>query len=733
MCIQLVERYATCRCIYHVHPIDPCARAGQRGHRVTKREQLLGHCCSRHSTARPDGTSACWGTAWGTSEDPRRKQDTTLQSSDEAEPFTIQHPSSSQAEPTLDQRPCLSPKVYKIKDPNNELDDHVSKLSRGSKTRPVQERPKWTSANNIQPTNSVHEHLHTAIKKYTTRESAITKILKRSAGVDRSALTGVGGKEHGDVECDVSDVESIFDNASVSSKSSIELPFAEELYEELLRNVAIAVPVEIAVRLNADQFETTFTHLLRLFSKDLAAETCLSSVEKVASKAIRVRSRFLASKLKNHFIGSDLEDCQSRRKAQKAELLFEEYDGSTNLDDEGPDDDGPDDDSSIYPKMDHVKKFLFEDVPFIKLVQRLETLVESKTPDFSFATPTIEVKYKQSEALISDADIAATADLIDIVARSSRQYTHAVGVPEKPIKRLLKEARILLELVQTLEVHAKQTSIGGPRSFRRLHIYHSCLTLQRLRSLLEDAVSADHALVSLRSRKEHWPLSKAATKEFIEELQLHNSTLSTMTSRDISAAFFHSRIHKAEHGTAVESLARTHTQITMHGKDSMGYADNIIPSNLITANDTLPYLYSLRQDPGRSTDQVQSLTQNQSTLAIDMFTRAVMLIVAIQRLQKRKNLSQDPVSKDKLSPTTGGWDLMMTKPPWEHSSFGACSTSEVSKSDQMRELPCDYKLNECFTCEDTPLLAKSRHVYEVSWVCVSIGCIVTLESMLTIP
>ena len=104
----------------------------------------------------------------------------------------------------------------------------------------------------------------------------------------------MGSKEHGNADSGASDVDSIFDNASVSSKSSIELPFAEEVYEELLHNVAIAVPMEFAVRLNANQFETTFTHLLRLFSKDLA-EICSYFIEGRGSKAVRVRSRFLAS------------------------------------------------------------------------------------------------------------------------------------------------------------------------------------------------------------------------------------------------------------------------------------------------------------------------------------------------------------------------------------------------------------------------------------------------------
>ena len=52
MCIQLVEKYAACGCVYHIHAVDPCARANQRGHMVTKKEQLVGYACSRHSVGR---------------------------------------------------------------------------------------------------------------------------------------------------------------------------------------------------------------------------------------------------------------------------------------------------------------------------------------------------------------------------------------------------------------------------------------------------------------------------------------------------------------------------------------------------------------------------------------------------------------------------------------------------------------------------------------------------------
>ena len=697
MCIQLVEKYATCRCIYHVHAVDKCALSPHQGHLVIKREILVGTSCPSHISGEGfNGTTALWKEISVDPERPAeaRKQITILHESDEAEPSTIQHPDYSLAESSLDKTQCHPSKLCKIKDNGNDVDDHVSYTSWGPRTHTVGKHPTWTTANNIPPTTGVQEPFHTAIERYTTRETAITKSLRRFAGVDCSDTASVSGKEHGVVECDVSDVESIFDNASVSSKSSIELPFAEELYEELLRNVAIAVPVEIAVRLNANQFETTFTHLLRLFSKDLAG-ICFSSVEKGASKAIRVRSRFLASKLTNHFIGSDLEDCRTRRTAQKAESLYEKCGGLTHLDDDGPDDDGSDDDDDgfIYPRMDYVKKFLFENVPFVKLVQRLEMLVEDNTQntDLNPTIPTIGGMFNEFEPLISNEDIAATAALIDIVVCSLRQYTHAVGIPEKPIKHLLSEARDLLELVHTLVSHAKQAFDTETRSVHRRHVYHSCLSLQRLRSLLEDAVSAKHSLVSLRSRQEHWPLSKAATKEFSEELERHKFTLSMVISMNGNAVLSQSKTQKAEHESVAESLARKHTPVTIHSKESVDYADQITPTDVTTTDDTSSYLYPPCQDSIRYSDQ-QWLMQSPPSLAADM-----------------------------LPPRTSRWNLMRTTLFRVELTLRARPTIASSKIYGEGELTSAYEPSECFTCENIPLLAKSRQVYGVYWVCVSIG------------
>src|SRR5690242_2750121 len=45
MCYQVVERYSVCRCLYHVHAIDPCAAHGQRGHMVQEKTVLVGYAC----------------------------------------------------------------------------------------------------------------------------------------------------------------------------------------------------------------------------------------------------------------------------------------------------------------------------------------------------------------------------------------------------------------------------------------------------------------------------------------------------------------------------------------------------------------------------------------------------------------------------------------------------------------------------------------------------------------
>jgi len=49
MCIQVVEVYAVCRCIYYIHEVDRCALYGQRSHEVSERVVDVGYACPDHS------------------------------------------------------------------------------------------------------------------------------------------------------------------------------------------------------------------------------------------------------------------------------------------------------------------------------------------------------------------------------------------------------------------------------------------------------------------------------------------------------------------------------------------------------------------------------------------------------------------------------------------------------------------------------------------------------------
>ena len=42
MCIQVIERYAACRCIYYKHAVDPCPAYGRRGHDTRIKEVSVG-------------------------------------------------------------------------------------------------------------------------------------------------------------------------------------------------------------------------------------------------------------------------------------------------------------------------------------------------------------------------------------------------------------------------------------------------------------------------------------------------------------------------------------------------------------------------------------------------------------------------------------------------------------------------------------------------------------------
>ena len=48
MCYQIVEKFAACQCIYHVHSIDPCQNHGRKGHSATVKTILVGLACPKH-------------------------------------------------------------------------------------------------------------------------------------------------------------------------------------------------------------------------------------------------------------------------------------------------------------------------------------------------------------------------------------------------------------------------------------------------------------------------------------------------------------------------------------------------------------------------------------------------------------------------------------------------------------------------------------------------------------
>ena len=48
MCVQVIERYAVCRCLYYKHPVDVCSYYRKKGCDVQCREILVGYTCSNH-------------------------------------------------------------------------------------------------------------------------------------------------------------------------------------------------------------------------------------------------------------------------------------------------------------------------------------------------------------------------------------------------------------------------------------------------------------------------------------------------------------------------------------------------------------------------------------------------------------------------------------------------------------------------------------------------------------
>ncbi|KAH7059073.1 hypothetical protein B0J12DRAFT_566867 [Macrophomina phaseolina] len=53
MCIRIVEKYAVCGCIYHVHAVDACASVGR--HPVVDKVIHVGYTCATHAKTAPTG------------------------------------------------------------------------------------------------------------------------------------------------------------------------------------------------------------------------------------------------------------------------------------------------------------------------------------------------------------------------------------------------------------------------------------------------------------------------------------------------------------------------------------------------------------------------------------------------------------------------------------------------------------------------------------------------------
>jgi hypothetical protein len=58
MCIQIVELYAVCKCIYYRHGIDRCAAYGHAGHQIVEKVIYVGYTCGTHSQQRQGSSSA---------------------------------------------------------------------------------------------------------------------------------------------------------------------------------------------------------------------------------------------------------------------------------------------------------------------------------------------------------------------------------------------------------------------------------------------------------------------------------------------------------------------------------------------------------------------------------------------------------------------------------------------------------------------------------------------------
>ena len=57
MCIQVIERYASCRCIYYKHQVDACSNYRRKGHDVQCRDILVTYTCPYHRYDKHDEQS----------------------------------------------------------------------------------------------------------------------------------------------------------------------------------------------------------------------------------------------------------------------------------------------------------------------------------------------------------------------------------------------------------------------------------------------------------------------------------------------------------------------------------------------------------------------------------------------------------------------------------------------------------------------------------------------------
>lgn len=345
MCYQVVERYVPCGCIYHVHFVDPCARAYQRCHAVTKRETFVDYPCPRH----PDTESPGFQTRVVPSQ-----QSSIIQQPQDDPPKEPRFPGRiwTKNEPIIDTRSACG----------------------------YEEGPS----------------LQTAIAAYATRETSINRNLEAIV----APSTGKDTARDDDSSSAPSSSSSIFDGVSASSKSSVERPpdFAEELLSAFVNNGTLVPLFRLGLKCNPNQFMKTFTVLLRLYSKDLG-HVSSSPLEKDASMVIKARSRYIASHLEAYFVGCNPSDVLPGKRMPKVGPRAQDTDAS---------DDGGNHDPFEVPhlvklKLVQVKRFLFDDVPFLKLKQRLEKLAgEVSNPSDAAAPDQSTSKYYETHKRIDD-------------------------------------------------------------------------------------------------------------------------------------------------------------------------------------------------------------------------------------------------------------------------------------------------------------------------------------------